>query len=514
MRQTRTALIEAAAPISGTDLRDSVAFAGQAPRELNLRGYGIIQEHLDIAASEFSEVMYFNFEHDPKKIAGDVVPHTAHACPDGKARCEIEWYPENARIRAEILDSHRPNAFSCEYDYIRETRREMRSDGLHVWFACRFFGVSCLLTLTPADDSAGLYRSRFNMRNPTLADLLQIARSGTRDTGEDFSDVSLSEAILQVGERAASGRPREMFESITRIGGMPVDRPIPFSVIAPQRRDLTTVSGGAFIEPTMHDPTPLPFNKSVVRRAGATVITGLKGNFIKPRIASAPQPQALAETAAVTASDIMVDQAALTAYRISAQVVFPRLLLVQGGPAADKMIRLTTDGAISTAADRLWLFGQGANSEPTGLFNTAGVGSLLWDGAPTWAKVLEAEQKIADANLDGPTIAWAVSNATRATWKQTVRSATTAKFLVDDDGKCGEYPALGSSQLSGTHQSIVAAWDSVLILIWGDALAFSTTDPYTRASEDKIVLTVTAWANILPLYPAAVVVSADAANQS
>ena len=75
-----------------------------------------------------------------------------------------------------------------------------------------------------------------------------------------------------------------------------------------------------------------------------------------------------------------------------------------------------------------------------------------------------------------------------------------------------DHPVCASPQMSVAHQTIFGAWRTLLILIWGDGLWF-VKDPYSLATRGETKLTACLLFNVLPLYPQAFVVSADAANQ-
>jgi hypothetical protein len=81
-----------------------------------------------------------------------------------------------------------------------------------------------------------------------------------------------------------------------------------------------------------------------------------------------------------------------------------------------------------------------------------------------------------------------------------------------ENGRTLDYPALASNQMAGAHLSVFGAWRTFLVLIWGNALDM-TLDRVTGAGKGECYLTAHLWFNVLPLYPQAFVVSADAANQ-
>lgn len=452
--------------------------------------------------------------HDEGIIIGSVV--SARIDPDRKARADVQVYDSATYWREGIAAGRMPGV-SCGYVHTGIVSRSMGADGIPVIrVKTQMHEISFLRSPTfAADKHVGINR----MKNNALSQMLALLKDEREQSTEDFSDVSIAQVINELG-RPATGRVREMHESLRSRG---MGRVVHFSALAPVRmsRDTTASnfsSGGAMVGTEMGDPTSLAFNRSVLVASGVEVIDGLTSNFTVPKItAFNPGAQALGEVAKVAASDILTMADALAPMRLSAQVKVSKQLLIQGGQRAENAIRKTITDALSTQLDYLGLLGNGAGDQPLGLVNTPGVQALLFNGAASWPVIVDAETKLAGVNLDfGQTrrVGWATSVSSRARWKQIPKivGSTNPLFLIGDDGQAGEYPVLASNQLSGNNQAIFAAWDTVKLLLFGEGIEI-ISDPFTQAQSGEVVFTAIAWFNILPTYPQAVIVSADAANQ-
>ena len=454
-------------------------------------------------------------DHDDGRVIGSVARGSFQVGSDrrGRARIEVdrEWRPY---LKA-ISEGEAPNSVSVGYSTLSVVKREVDPAGIPILTFSWLPEEISILTKghAPADPRVGLGRSQ-NMTS--LDQLLTLALSGTRQTEESFNDVSLAQTIRELGH-APTGRVREMHASLTHLGGEAIDRGIPFSAFDRRMtRDSTAgifSAGGALVQDDMHAGTPLLFSASVTRRLGAQFVTGLQGNFLKPRGTTAPVVESLAETALVTASDILTAQDALKPMRLAAQVVLSNQWLVQAGPSAEAYVRATISEAVATEMDRLVLFGQGADNEPVGLTQTVGVQSVVYGGPATWTGLLAQERALADSNIPEDSFGFAMSPSTRARWKAIPRiAATNYPSFICENNRALDYPALASNQMSGAHQTIFGAWRTLLVLVWGDGLWF-VKDPYTLATKGETKLTACLLFNVLPLYPQAFVVSADAANQ-
>jgi hypothetical protein len=294
---------------------------------------------------------------------------------------------------------------------------------------------------------------------------------------------------------------------------------VPFEALAPRDRmtrdSQATVfpAGGALVADDMQEGTPLLWNTSVCRRLGATFVTGLTGNFQKPKITTAPTVSALSEIAQVGVSQIFADADVVKPCRVSVKVTLSRQWLLQTNPGGEELIRKTIADAINTQLDYLAIFGAGPQDEPLGLVNHVGVQSCIYGGPATFTGLLAQEQSLSAANIPEASYAWALSPQTRARWKALPKIAATnfPRFLLED-GRAADWPALASNQMAGTHQSVFGAWRTFLVLIWGDVLDM-LMDRFTGADKGECYLTAHLYFNVLPLYPQAFVVSADAANQ-
>ena len=452
------------------------------------------------------------FDHRDSLVIGSVQPGTFEIGSDRKARATIqvdeEWRPYLRKVR----DGEAPNSVSVGYSTIAVLKREQGSDGIPILTFSWLPEEISLLTKgnPPADPKVGIGRSL--MKNG-IDELLALALSGARrDPADDFSDVSLVQTIAELNMEP-TGRVAEMHRALERTGE--TGRGVPFSLFGTPRqtRDSQTSipsAGGAFVADDMQPGTPVLFNASVLRRLGATFITGLKGNFLKPQATTAPLVKAVGEITAATANDILTRSDSVKPRRLAAQVVISNQWLKQAGPTTETYLRRTISDAVNTELGRLAIFGTGGTEEPLGILNTPGVQSALFNGV-TWTKLVTCKKSLASANIPNTRTGWVTSPSSQAFLESTPQIAGFPRYLIEQ-GEILNAPELASNQLADSNQLVYSsAWDSLLVLIWGDGLWF-VSDPYSRAPQGETILTACMLFNILPQYPQAFVVSADAAN--
>ena len=506
----RTATLE----VTADKATDSVCVATEAqavPRDI--RGQRI-REHIDLAASDLSVLNNRGpllFDHDPGREAGECVPGTFRVDPGQKLRGDIRWYPEFREVRTELLDGKRPNYFSVGYDWTRETHREQRGDGLHVWFAVKFFEVSNLSPgHLPADQNAGLYRSK-NM-NASLDKLLQLALSGSRQTEDDFSGASLAEVLdFKTPPR---GLCRQLQDAAPAGCGGDVitGRWLSFDALAPHRRDLTVGgTGGNLVQQDMTGILGVLKNRCAAVDLGATVISGLQGDFVLPlATTSALTVESLSEIQQASVSDLTTAQRIGRPHRCTIQIKVSKQLLLQS-PATEPFLRSEFLAQFAVAVDRLVFFGGQNPAEPIGILNTPGVASEVFGGPPTWPAVLKFEKALSDANADIGSLGWALAPATRNAWKQVSRSGSYPSFIMEND-KVNSYPTSVTNTLAAANQAVFGNWSDLLILVWGNG-AEIIRDPFTHAGSAETVFTANLWLDVMLRRPQSFVVSADSANQ-
>lgn len=464
-------------------------------------------------------------DHEETHQIGTVIKGSAKVESDRKTRALIEITDPYWVERIE--QGARPPV-SVGYSPLSVVREEAGADGIPVLYCSWQPSEISILTERPADNSVGLYRSYIKLMRsakPTLEELLGIALSGAREersggrlTREIVEEYSLLQLLREGREGTIpGGLVRELHEACpavhrNRISGVYV----PFECLTPLRRDMQATSfsaGGAFIQADMQSgPVELLKNHVAAITLGAEVISGLQGNFVAPQFLSGVTPQTLSEIAAATLSQMNMGQSGLVPIRVPVQINLSKQFVLQSGPAAEQAVRREIREQISVFLDRLILFGQGFNDEPLGIANTVGVGSVMYGGAPTWAKVLESEASLSVSNADIGSLGWALSPSSRNKWKQTLRAGANSDSFIMEGGRVNDYPALATNQLSDQHRSFFGNWADLQILIWGEGLDF-VFDPITSAKTGGAILTAGIYFNVFVRHAQSFCVSADAANQ-
>lgn len=209
-------------------------------------------------------------------------------------------------------------------------------------------------------------------------------------------------------------------------------------------------------------------NRLVCARMGATMLTGLRGNVTIPKQTAAATAHWLTnEATAISESQMTIGQLAMTPKTVGAYSEISRQLLLQGSPAADALVMEDLAQTIAVAIDAAAIAGTGADGQPTGIINTAGIGSVTGTSLG-YAGVLEFMTDLANA-MDGDKLGFVTTPAVAALLAQRVKVAATDSMIWEgnlmEGGICG-MPAMSSNQMPAASM-LFADWAQLLIGEWG-----------------------------------------------
>jgi HK97 family phage major capsid protein/HK97 family phage prohead protease len=241
-----------------------------------------------------------------------------------------------------------------------------------------------------------------------------------------------------------------------------------------QQRDLTvgTASAGGYLVGTELRPQnfiDLLRARAAVGRLGATMLSGLVGNVTIPKLSGAATGYWLAtEATAITESQQTIGQLALTPKTVGTYTEVSRLLMLQSTPAADQIVMNDFAKVMALAIDLAALEGSGASGQPTGISNTAGIGSVTGTSMD-YADVLEFQTDCAAGNALDLGSAYLTTPAVAALLMARARFSSTDTPLWTGnvlDGQMSGFRATTSTQLTAASM-IFGDFSQVVIGEWG-----------------------------------------------
>lgn len=140
-----------------------------------------------------------------------------------------------------------------------------------------------------------------------------------------------------------------------------------------------TDSAGGYLVPTQHiaELIEMLYDRAVVIALGATVLDNLTGSPVEiPKQTGGATAYWPGENAAITGSDLTLDQLSLTPKVVGCLVKLSNRLIQLSNPSAEGMVRRDIAKALALAIDLKALRGDGTNNTPTGIANTSGINTV------------------------------------------------------------------------------------------------------------------------------------------
>jgi len=226
-------------------------------------------------------------------------------------------------------------------------------------------------------------------------------------------------------------------------------------------------------------------NQSSVMAAGARMLGGLSGDVKIPR-KSATSTAAFVdgEGTAVAESEMTVGQVSLTPKTLGAFTDVTRQLLMQSSLDIESLIRDDLAKSIAIAIDKAGLEGSGNNGNPTGILNTANVGTVTaFAGAnPTFAEAVSLETAVAGANALNGNLSYILPAAMNGALKTTSVDDGSGVF-VSQGGQINGYNAIVSAQATAGNLYF-GNFDDLLIGMFGGLDI--VVDPYTASTTGTV----------------------------
>ena len=272
-----------------------------------------------------------------------------------------------------------------------------------------------------------------------------------------------------------AGFERECHQAILKRAGI-AEAPnngfyVPYEI---QQRDMTATTGNAGGYVVATDNLAGSFidllrNRAVVAQLGATMMTGLVGNVTIPKQTAAATAYWLTnEATAITESQMTLGQLALSPKNVGAYTELSRQLMLQSSPAADALVMNDLARVLALAIDLAALEGSGASGQPTGISQTAGIGSVTGTSID-YAKVLEFQTDVAGGNALAANCAYVTTPSVAALLKQRVAFSSTASPLWEGgilDGNLQGFRAVATNSVTAASM-VFGDFSQVVIGEWG-----------------------------------------------
>ena len=315
----------------------------------------------------------------------------------------------------------------------------------------------------------------------------------TQKEVKSYSFMRAINALANPGDRAAyeaAGFEREVSEAAAKAAGKTARGIFVPGEILRAKRDLnvTTATAGGNVVATdlMADAfIDLLRNKSVVQRAGATVMNGLVGNIAIPKQTGAATAYWVAESGAPTESQQTIGQVSMTPKTVGAFTDFSRRLILQSSIDVENMVRNDLAQVIALAIDSAALYGSAASNQPRGLKNQVGINTKDFVAAtPTFAELIAMESEVASDNADIGNMRYLVNAAMRGALKSAVKFASTDSQTIWEPGNTVNGYATEVSNQVETNDVIFGNFADLILGFWSGLDLM--VDPYAGSTSGTV----------------------------
>jgi len=293
----------------------------------------------------------------------------------------------------------------------------------------------------PVDRQAAALENRIN--------LLDAIRSQMRDGRVDGALAEFQQEATRSNGRAAEGIyvPMSVFES---------------------RAQTTTTAAGIVPGDFRADQFIGPLRNSLLmRKLGARVLSGLRGDLTIPKYKSGMSAGWVSENEALPESGMSFEDIGMKPRHVGALTEMSRQLLQQSDPSIEQLVRDDLAYVMAEALDRAMLIGDGVK-EPLGLLNRPGLqsGTLA---LPTWDAVLTLVQKLEDVNVSANS--WLTLPTVATKLRGTLKSETAGSTYLAAGGQMADLPLNVTKQVplkAGKGQIILGDFSQMLLGLWGE----------------------------------------------
>lgn len=294
---------------------------------------------------------------------------------------------------------------------------------------------------------------------------------------------SLLRAVRAINDKDWKNAPFELecSKEISKRMGLAPDPQkfyVPFEVlqrpIEVQRaqRDLTVSTAGAggyLVQTDNVGFIEMLRNRSVVFEMGSRRLSGLQGSVTIPRQSAAATAVWLAnEASTATESQQTFVQVAMSPKNVAAYTEISRQLMMQSNPSAEGIVTEDLSQVVAIAADLAVLNGSGASGQPTGIINTAGIGSVTGTTLG-YAGILEFQTDVASSNVRPASGGYVTTPTVAALMLQRQRFTSTDTPLWNGnvwDGQMSGFKAMSSNQVPSGNM-LFGDWNEVIVAEWG-----------------------------------------------
>lgn len=237
-------------------------------------------------------------------------------------------------------------------------------------------------------------------------------------------------------------------------------------------------------------------DKLVLVQAGATFLSGLKGNIGMPSY-SGSNANWEGETATAKNGKGTFEKKVMSPKRLSTYIDISKQFLAQDTVGAEALLMSDISNAVAVKLQST-ILGKHASEAtmPDGFFT--GAPTYVTSGIATYAGVVAMETAVETDSALYANLAYIMGPKARGVLKSTLKAANVAEGFIYDKDMVNGYKALVTSGMPSNLQEstdeygiVFGNWADLIIGQWGGLDI--TVDPYTKAADGMVRLVINAY---------------------
>ena len=292
---------------------------------------------------------------------------------------------------------------------------------------------------------------------------------------------------------------------------------VPWDVLTYKRTlEKGTGTGGDLVQTTIRPQNFVEFlyNSMKIAALGSSSLDGLVGDILLPKLIGKNSAYWVSEGNSPTESDTVFGQIPMAPKTLACFTQFSRKLLLQACLDVELFTQKTLAKCMALEVDRVCIAGGLNPGEPTGIIQWPSVGNVICSGGLSFAKIVEFETDVAQANALSGKLAYLVNSTIAGTLKQTAMfplSASIIPIWVGDTNRPGwgilnGYPGAVSEQVpagsmifGNFEDCVVGRWSAIDALI----------DVYSLGSSGGVIVRLFSDLDVAILHAGSFAISTD-----
>lgn len=397
--------------------------------------------------------------------ASPVVQTPAQPAKLEKVMSEVQNASAGASAEEIRIEAARgPSALDIEQSRVRGIENLCKANGIDEGIKSRWIGGGSSIEQV-SEDLLTILKARGEKTK-------SVAHIGMSD--KETRQYSLARAIRACADQnwTEAGFEAEVSREIGKRMGKVSDKMKFYVPAEVQTRDLTvgTSSAGGYLVATNNQSfIDILRNTSVSYKMGVTNLSGLVGSVTVPKQSAAGTNYWLStEATSITESQQTFAQMALSPKTAGAYTEISRQLLLQSSPAVEGLVQSDLAQVVGLAVDLAVLNGSGSSGQPTGIINTAGIGSVTGTSI-AYAGIVEFQTDTAGGNALYDSSGYVTTPAVAGLLKQRVKFSSTASPIWEGkllEGTVDGYKAMASNQVPSAN-ILFGDFSKVILAEWG-----------------------------------------------